>query len=228
MKNAILILMMVAGVTANAQEFRQLPLITTNGEGKVKVVPDQVAISVSVESKGSKAADVKKENDSKIDAVIRYIKKMGVPATDFQTQQVYLNDQYDYAKKKHNYVATQTIRILLKDIKKYDDLMEGLVDTGINQISGVEYKSSKIEAHRSEARKLAVLDAQSKAKDLAGALGQTVGAAFTINDNSPNYPQPRYEMMAMKMADSAMGGNETLAVGEIEVIANVSVAFHMK
>ena len=28
--------------------------------------------------------------------------------------------QYDYQKKKHNYVATQTINILLKDISKYD------------------------------------------------------------------------------------------------------------
>ena len=98
----------------NAQETK--PMITVMGEGKVKVVPDQVSISVSVESKGTKAADVKKENDTKVDAVLKYIKKMGIDAKDFQTTRVSLNDQYDYEKKKHNYVAVQSIQILVKDL----------------------------------------------------------------------------------------------------------------
>jgi uncharacterized protein YggE len=104
--------------------------------------------------------------------------------------------------------------------------MEGLVETGINNINNVEFKSSKLEIHKSEARKLAVQNAKLKAADFVSGLGQKVGKAFTINDNSPvDYPQPRYAAMAMKMADSAFGSNETLAVGEIEVTANVSVSF---
>lgn len=208
----------------NAQETK--PMITVMGEGKVKVVPDQVSISVSVESKGTKSADVKKENDTKVDAVLKYIKKMGIDAKDFQTTRVSLNDQYDYEKKKHNYVAVQSIQILIKDLSKYDALMEGLVDSGINNIGNIDFQSSKIEMHKSEARKLAIQNAKAKAQDYVGALGQKIGVAYTIVDNSQdNYPRPRYEMMAMKMADSAFGGNETLAVGEIEITANVSVSF---
>ena len=208
----------------NAQETK--PMITVMGEGKVKVVPDQVSISVSVESKGTKSADVKKENDTKVDAVLKYIKKMGIDAKDFQTTRVSLNDQYDYEKKKHNFIAVQSIQILIKDLSKYDALMEGLVDSGINNIGNIDFQSSKIEMHKSEARKLAIQNAKAKAQDYVGALGQKIGVAYTIVDNSQdNYPRPRYEMMAMKMADSAFGGNETLAVGEIEVTANVSVSF---
>ena len=208
----------------NAQETK--PMITVMGEGKVKVVPDQVSISVSVESKGTKAADVKKENDTKVDAVLKYIKKMGIDAKDFQTTRVSLNDQYDYEKKKHNYVAVQSIQILVKDLSKYDALMEGLVDSGINNIGNIDFQSSKIEMHKSEARKLAIQNAKAKAQDYVGALGQKIGFAYTIVDNSQdNYPRPRYEMMAMNMADKAFGGNETLAVGEIEVTSNVSVSF---
>lgn len=208
----------------NAQETK--PMITVMGEGKVKVVPDQVSISVSVESKGTKSADVKKENDTKVDAVLKYIKKMGIDAKDFQTTRVSLNDQYDYEKKKHNFIAFQSIQILIKDLSKYDALMEGLVDSGINNIGNIDFQSSKIEMHKSEARKLAIQNAKAKAQDYVGALGQKIGVAYTIVDNSQdNYPRPRYEMMAMKMADSAFGGNETLAVGEIEITANVSVSF---
>ncbi len=229
MKKVLLIIVTVFAITAQAQEIRQIPLVNVSGEGKIKVAPDQASISVSVETKGSKAADVKKENDTKIDAVIKYIKKMNIAKEDYQTQRVYLNDQYDYEKKKHNYVATQTITILLKDLSKYDIMMEGLVETGINTISGVEFKTSKLEELKSDARKLAVKNAKLKAEDYVSALGQKVGAAFTITDNtSIDYPQPRYAMMAMKMADEAFSGNQTLAVGEIEVTANVSVSFYLQ
>lgn len=209
----------------NAQQSK--PMITVNGEGKVKVAPDQVGISVSVESKGTKAAEVKKVNDTKIDAVLKYINKMGIAKTDFQTTRVSLNDEYDYEKKKHNYVAVQSIQILVKDLAKYDELMEGLVDVGVNKIGNIDFQSSKIEMHKTEARKLAIQNAKMKANDYVYALGQKIGAAYTIIDNSQDSfpPRPRYEMMAMKMADGLLGGNDTLAIGEIEVIANVSVSF---
>lgn len=208
----------------NAQETK--PMITVSGEGKVKVVPDQVSISIAVESKGTKAAEVKKVNDTKVDAVLKYIKKMGVAPADFQTTRVSLNDQYDYEKKKHNYVAYQSIQILVKDLAKYDELMEGLVDTGINNIQNIEFQSSKIEMYKSEARKLAVQNAKAKAQDYVGALGQKIDAAYTITDQSQEYfPQPRYAMMDMKMMEESSAGNETLATGEIEVVANVSVSF---
>jgi uncharacterized protein YggE len=208
----------------HAQESRSV--VTVNGEGKVKVFPDQVSISISVESKGVKAADVKKENDTKVDGVLKFIKKMGIPAADFQTTRVSLNDQYDYEKKKHNYLAVQSISILIKDLDKYDQIMEGLVDSGINNIGNIEFQSSTIEIHKTKARIEAVKNAKSKAQDYVSALGQKMGVAYTIVDNSHfTYPQQRYEMMAMKMADNVFSGNETLAAGEIDVTANVTVSF---
>jgi uncharacterized protein YggE len=209
----------------NAQETK--PMVTVTGEGKVKVAPDQVSISVSVESKGTKAAEVKKANDIKIDGVLKFIKKMEIGKEDFQTTRVSLNDQYDYEKKKHNYVALQSIQILIKDLAKYDELMEGLLDSGVNNIGNIDFQSSKIEMYKSEARKLAIQNAKIKAQDYVGALDQKMGAAFIIVDNSQdNYPpRPRYEMMAMKMADGILGSTDTLAAGEIEITANVSVSF---
>ena len=227
MKKSIFILFTLCAMASQAQEIKPMPMINVAGEGKIKVTPDQVNISVSVESKGVKAADVKKENDIKIDEVIRFIKKMKVDVKDFQTQRVTLNDQYDYQKKKHNYVATQTIVILLKDLSKYDELMEGIVDAGINNISNVDFKSSKLEIYKSDARKLAMKDAKAKADDYIVVLvGQKVGKAFTITDNTQAYyPQPVYGMAMMKSADMEAAPRQTLAVGEIEVVANVSVSF---
>lgn len=213
---------------AQAQEIKQVPLITVSGEGKVKVAPDQVSIAVSVETRGNNSAEVKKQNDEKIDAVIKYIKKANIAKEDYQTQRVSLNPQYDYEKKKTTFYATQTIQILLKDLSKYDELMEGLVSSGVNSIGNVEFKSSKMELHKSEARKLAMKDAKAKAEDYLSVTTQKLGNAFNITDNTQAYyPRPMYAAMEMKSYDGAAGARETLAIGEIEIIANVSVSYTM-
>ena len=226
MKKVVLFLTIMFMSMSYAQEVKQIPQINVSGEGKVKIAPDQVCISATVETKGNNAKDVKKQNDEKIDAVLKFIKKMNVPVADYKTKQVSLNPQYDYEKKKTSYNATQTVEIVLKDLSKYDEVMEGLVQQGINRIDNVSFESSKLAQHQSEARKLAIKDAKAKAEDYVSVLGQKVGKAIAISDNSQVYhPQPMYAAMRMKEADSMGASNETLAIGEIEITANVSVSF---
>jgi len=226
MKKAILILGILFMTMSYAQEQKQVSMVNVSGEGKIKVAPDQASISISLETKGTKAADVKRENDKKMEAVLKFIKKSNIATEDYQTQRVSLNPNYDYEKKKYNYMATQTIQILLKDLSKYDELIEGLVNEGINRIDTVEFKSSKMTQLQSDARKLAVKEAKAKAEDLVSVLGQKVGKAILISDNSQiNPPQPRNYAMKLSMAMDESAPRETLAVGEIEITANISVSF---
>ena len=226
MKKALLILSVLFISMSYGQEVKQVPQINVSGEGKVKVIPDQATIAVTVETKGNNAKDVKKQNDEKIDAVLKFIKKMNLAPADYKTQRVSLNPQYDYEKKKHSYNATQTIEILLRDLSKYDELMEGLVNEGINRIDNVTFQSSKLAQYQSEARKLAMKEAKLKAEDYVSVLGQKVGRAMTISDNSQTYyPQPMYAAMKTMERSDADTPRETLAVGEINITANVSVSF---
>jgi uncharacterized protein len=228
MKNALVILITFFTIIMDAQDHKpQVPQVTVAGEGKVRVTPDQAEISVTIETKGTKAIDVKKENDIAVEKVLQFIKKMKLPKEDVMTQRIALNPNYDYEKKKHSYIANQTIIIILRDLSKYDELAEGLVDNGVNRIDNVEFKSSKLAIHQSEARKLAMKDAKLKAEDYVSVLGQKIGKALLINDNSQNYyPQPMYKGAMMAM-DASAGGEQrqTLAIGEIEIIANVTVSF---
>jgi uncharacterized protein YggE len=225
MKKVLLIMILFSSVVSEAQELKLLPQISVSGEGKIKAIPDQVFISIAVETKGTNATDVKKQNDATIEKALQFITKFKVPKSDVQTKSISLNPQYDYEKKKRNYNATQTIEILLKTITQYDGLMEGLVDAGINRINGVEFKTSKLIEYQSEARKLAMKEAKSKAEDYVFVLGQKVGKAITITDNTQNfYPQPMYAMKTMAM-DQEVATRETLAIGEINITAKVNVSF---
>ena len=95
MKKTAIILFMMFMTALQAQEIKQIPMINVSGEGKVKTEPDQALIIISVETKGNDAKDVKKENDKKMDAVLKMIKNANIAKEDFQTQRVSLNPNYD-------------------------------------------------------------------------------------------------------------------------------------
>ena len=226
MKKALFMLSILFITISYGQEVKPTPQINVSGEGKVKVIPDEATIAVTVETKGNNAKDVKKQNDVKIEAVLKFIKKMNLSPADFKTQRVALNPQYDYEKKKHSYNATQTIEILLRDLSKYDELMDGLVDEGINRIDNVTFQSSKTAEYQSEARKLAIKEAKMKAEDYVSVLKQKVGPAFTITDNSQTYyPRPMFAAMKTMESSDMSAPRETLAAGEINITANVTVSF---
>jgi uncharacterized protein YggE len=231
MKHFFSILVLTISFLSSAQETRNpQPQISVSGEGKIKVIPDQAEIVVGFQNSGKDAKEVKNLNDEVLDKVLKYLKKIGIQATDYTTSSVSLHKAYDYEKKKATFQANQTVNITLKDLKRYDELMAGLNEAGINLIQGVEFKSSKLATYESDARKTAILNAKLKAVDYVTAIGQKIGKAIAITDATLNfYPQPMYKgnVMTMAAADS-VESKETLAVGEIVVTANVNVTFELE
>jgi len=221
------VMALLLAITVNAQDSKpQVPQISVSGEGKVKVIPDQAIITVGFQNSGKDAKEVKSLNDEVVDRVIKFLKKSGIAATDYKTNNVSLYKGYDYEKKKYNFQASQSLTITLKDLSKYDEITMGLNDAGVNSIQGVEFKSSKLETFEREARKKAMENAKQKAADYVSVLGQKVGKALLITDNSQTYyPQPMYKGNMLAMAADESKPRETLAIGEIEINANVSVTF---
>lgn len=227
MRKAILILtMMTTWISLSQEQSKTIPQIAISGEGKVKITPDIAVITLGVQNSGKEAKEVKTQNDVVVDKVLKYIKKFNISASDYQTTQMSLHKNYDYEKKKYSYEANQTITVTLKDLSKYDLLMMDVMETGINKIDGVEFKSSKIEQYETEARKKAMLNAKKKAEDYLSVLpGQKIGKAILISDNSSTYyPRPVFYAKGVVMNETR-DERETLAVGEIEVISNVNVSF---
>lgn len=108
MKKILVLAFMVAQLVTWAQEVKQVPQITVSGEGKIKVVPDQAVLTVAVENLGKEASEVKKANDKSVAAIIKAIKKQGIPTADYQTQQVSL----------HKIMITRPKETILERIKQ--------------------------------------------------------------------------------------------------------------
>lgn len=229
MKKIALLVLVFVSALANAQVVQQQPQINVSGEGKIMVMPDQAVVTIGVVNTGADAAEVKKKNDETVAAVVKYLKSIKMPESDYQTQRVNLHRNYDYTKKKYSYVASQTMSITLKDITKYDGMMMGLMDAGINDIQGVEFKTSKLSQYESEARVKAIENARQKANDYAGALGVKVGTPLLVTDNSqPFYPVPMRTMMYKDAMAESAAPEQTLAIGEITITANVNVSYSIQ
>lgn len=226
MRSIFILVAFVATLTMQAQQNSPIqPMVVVTGEGIVKIVPDQVLIKSRIEHEGDNAQDVKKKNDAVVDQVIKYLKSEGIPEKNIKTEYLNLNKNYNYNDKTYSYVANQAISIKLDDLKNYEKIMSGLLNAGLNRIDGIQFMSSQIEKHTTEARRRAVLDSKRKAEEYAAPLNQTIGKAISINEvETGSYP-PMYRM-EMKVSDD-MGEQETIAPGEMEVKARVTIGFHL-
>tara|TARA_R110002124_G_C8974716_1_gene515896 strand:+ start:42758 stop:43438 length:681 start_codon:yes stop_codon:yes gene_type:complete len=223
MKKFSLLLLLTITTIMTAQNTQQ-PTVDVTGEGIVMVVPDEVTIQVRVENTGKNATVIKQQNDRTVNDVLKFVKSMGIADKDVRTDYIRLSKNYEYNTKTYNYAANQSISIKVRNLAKYEDLMNGLLETGINRIDGVSFSSSEKEKLESDARKKAVANAQEKAKEYAGVLGQTIGKAIAISEfRVTNTPQPMYRAMAME-GDSS-GSQQTIAPGEMEIKAVVNVSF---
>jgi hypothetical protein len=200
------------------------PTVDVTGNGTVRVVPDQVTISVRIENSGDDVKLLKTQNDQIVNDVLQTIKGMGIDNKNVQTEYVKLSKNYQHNTKTYNYAANQKVSIYLKDLEKYESLMDALMASGINRIDGISFSSSNEIALRSQARKKAMENAVMKAKEYVGVLNQTIGKAVSISEfQNSVVPQPMYRSMAM--ADEGAPSKQTLAPGEIEIQAKVTVSF---
>jgi uncharacterized protein YggE len=94
-------------------------------------------------------------------------------------------------------------------------VFEELDKNGIANVNITRATCSKMEEHRAEARKMAILNAQSRARELAEALGQTIGACYEINDYNTSV-QPTNAARTMMTKSIAMDAAIEEAMPEVE------------
>lgn len=226
MKNLLIAFTLLTGFSMIAQE-GIVPGVTVLGEGKVYVEPDQVVVNIGIEHNGDDVKKIREATAKDVDATLKFLKKAGIPEKNIQTKSVRLNEQYQYDTKTYTYSSSQGISVKVEDLKKYEEIVSGLMESGVNRINNIQFKSSEIEKYEAQARVKAVQDAKAKAQQYAEALGQRIGKAKAIADvsirNIPVYAKLEYASMDVGSSAS----RQTIAPGEMEVTATVTVNFNL-
>jgi uncharacterized protein YggE len=201
------------------------------GTSEVKVAPDRAVIEIGVEKRDPSASAAKHAEDAAARQILAALRAHGIDDKDIQTTYLWLQQQSSYVKKERVYffVASQTLTVTVRDISRLDALLEALVQAGGNQINSIVYETSELRKYRDQARDLAVKAAREKAQALARALGQDVGRAQIIEE----IPETEYRFSAGLLAntstesDSRARGGPSLAPGQTNITASVTVSFEL-
>jgi uncharacterized protein YggE len=224
-----------------SQMAAQPPQISVSGSAEVKVAPDEIYLRVGVETRHENIQDAKRQNDERISRALGFLKSSGVKEKDVQTDFISIEPTYDNKvswTKAVTYVVRKSIEIKITRIDSFEGILTGLLTNGVNNVHGVEFRTSQLRKYRDEARAMAIRAAKEKADALASELGVKRGKVYSINANDyggwwssgSGYWGGRYGgAMYQNAVQNAGGPSEmaegTLSIGQISVSASVSVSF---
>ena len=234
MKYSILFFALIFSTLSFAQPVEDTPLIHTRGTATVYAEPDEAIFNFSIITQGENLADARKGNSETAAGIITYLKKAGIKPQHIQTQHLNVGVRYrDHHRKPETkyYEASQYIQICVTDMSRYEEVMLGLLENGVDNLSTATFRTTKYREKMDEAREKAVIAAQEKAKAMAKTLGQSIGKAHTISEVELGYQwgagQNAYaNTVGIDAANSSMM-ESGFATGQLEIKAVIDVYFEL-
>ena len=211
--------------------------IAVTGMGKIEATPDLATVTLGVTSQGASAADVQSQNDTKINQVIAYIKQQGVPDSDIMTSAINLYPQQTYnnnnTPKITGYEADQTVTVKVEGVDKsttvLDNVIDGSVTNGANEVDGVNLSLQDPSALQEQAQEAAIADAKQKAQKLADAAGLNLGKVVSVSESAGNFPSPLpfSPAMALSAGQASNSVAPTVQTGSQEIDETMTVTFNV-
>jgi uncharacterized protein len=221
--------------TSNAQQQEKkepMRSISVRGEGMVSTSPDQVRLSVSVNTQGQTPSGAMRSASGKTAEILSLLKSLGIEERNIQTSRVNVSPTYDYSKQIQpppivGYNSANEFSILFKGklMEKVGEFMDKAVTAGASNFGGLQYEASAQRELERDALKRAADDAKMRADVLAKQLGSSLGQVVTISETvSGGGPVPM--MMKSTMMDASSAA--PVMQGELSIRAEVHVVFELK
>lgn len=215
--------------------------ISVSGEAEIRVPPDEVVLTLGVETFDADLQKARAANDTRVAGVLAAARQAGVPAERIRTDFLQVEPRYKRDTDvlvTVGYTVRKTVVVTLRDIAAFDALFGASLAAGATHVHGVDFRTTELRAHRDSARALAVDAARQKAEAMAGRLGQRVGRPISIGEghswSGSGYGRgwgDRYSGMTQNVVQNAGGGGETAegatSPGQIAVTGRVSVTFEL-
>lgn len=215
---------------ANAQTEPVAPAahghIRVHGEGVVVTRPDEIVISLGVETVYDQIESTKRQNAAIVVAAISGIKRNGIEDDAIRIDQLNIEPRYrDPAQRQGivSYIGRNAFSVTVDHPAKVEPVVSAALQAGVNYLHGIDYRSSALAEHQAEARQLALQAARDKANGMASALERRAGRAVEILESTGSWSHA-----AGSRGWGAVGqepGNASL--GEIAVRASVTVTFEL-
>jgi hypothetical protein len=197
--------------------------IHVSGQGSLEVAPDMGYVSMHVRREGSDPAELRREIDEVVRAILKLVRNLKVAESDVTTAALSINPRYrrrDSETVVDGVIATQTILITLRDLDLFGRLLNRSLEEGVNNVDPIRLDTSRRVELENQALEVAMKDAREEAARVALGLDLRLGQALNVQVVSHS-PRPQMALMEMRSA----GNSATFNPGLIRVERNVQVTF---
>jgi uncharacterized protein len=203
--------------------------IIVHGSGKALATPNQVTVTLGVETNAKTAQAALKDNNTKADELVKLLKSAGIDAKDIQTYQLSAYPQYDNTGRKlSSYQVTNTVTATIRNLAKAGEIIDQAAASAGDaiRIQSVSFslsdESPAMASSLKTARANAVADARLQAEQLATAAGVKLGALRTIS--AGNVSAPPVVLDQGRQLDVA-AKSVPLEAGSQQITADVDLVF---
>lgn len=249
MKSLLYVLSVVAclNFALFAQSVTVQPSVSVVGEADMMVSPNQIGFTFEVVTTDPTIAAAKRANDAASAKTISVAKAFNIPNDDLQTDRLTISPRYAGDKDPRGkgtvigYEVTKRIVVTFKQLDRIDEFLAKVIDAGVNRIVYINIENSELEKYEQQVRLMAVDNARAKADAYAKRLGQKVGRAYVIREESADTPGYTSGFGSGNGDGSGMGDGSpeglavpnaysqavTFALGKISVADKIYVTFEL-
>ncbi len=219
-------------------------MIAFEGKGEVSAKPDIAEIHFTIRENQKEMSVAQTKVTEKETAVLAFLEKNGIQKKDIKTEGYNSYPKYESVSpcygygipcretepKIIGYEVSENVVVKVRDLAKAGDIVKGIGEAGVTEISGPNFAIENEDGLKAEARKIAIDEAKEKAKKLSKDLGVKLVRIVNFSE-SGNYPMPMYagkEMMAMDMVSSKIAPSPELPAGENKIISNVTITYEIR
>ena len=160
------------------------PQVVTSGTGEVQLSPDRATVIVGVQSRAVTVVQATSDNARRQRAIIDTLRALGLGADQIATVNFNVSPEMQYppnqTPKVTGYVVTNTVRASLRRVEDVGRTIDAALAKGANEVSGVEFTSSRADSARRAAIAEAVAHARADAETMAKAAGGTLGQLLEV------------------------------------------------
>jgi uncharacterized protein YggE len=196
------------------------------GKGVVTVKPDSAEVVIGVRTENPQLEIAQEDNARITENVISSITKVGVLPKYIQTQNYNIRTNYDYIEGKQvfrGYEVNNNLKVLIRNLELAGEIIDTAVKSGANNVEGINNLIvSDQTTYYYEALRLAVSDAQNKARVIADKLNVNLNLVpIQINEHEKGDMIP-FAAMTLKAASTTT----PIVSGENNIIAEIGAIFN--
>jgi hypothetical protein len=175
--------------------------LTVTGSSEVFLTPDIAYIQVGVRTQDADVAAAVAQNNTQVERVMATLNDFGIAAEDIRTSNFSLYSFEDSGFEFEGegggrglqYVVENTVYVTVRDLSQMGEVLEAAVESGANNIFGIQFDVADKSAALSEGREAALANAQAQAEEIAGYAGAGLGQIQSISYADSGYPIPVFD-----------------------------------